>query len=113
MSDGGSGPDPLDGEVATAGIEEHVVEFLPGLLAQEAVKGLAGTLHLHATDRPGDWWIDLDAQGAAISGQENADTAVRGTRSDLLLWLTNRGPLNTIAVSGNRQVDERWGQLRR
>jgi len=29
MSDGGSGPDPLDGEVATAGIEEHVVEFLP------------------------------------------------------------------------------------
>ena len=113
LADDGSGPDPLDGEVATAGIEELVVEFLPGLLAQEGVKGLAGTLHLNATDRPGDWWIDLDAQGAAISGQENADTAVRGTRSDLLLWLTNRGPLNTIAVSGNRQVDERWGQLRR
>jgi uncharacterized protein (TIGR03083 family) len=113
MADGGSRPDPLDGEVAKAGTEELVVEFLPGLLAQDDVEGLAGTLHLHATDRPGDWWVDLDPHGAAMSGQENADTAVRGTRSDLLLWLTNRGPLSTIEVSGNLQVPERWGQLRR
>jgi hypothetical protein len=47
--------------------------------------------------------------GAAISEQENADTAVRGTRSDLLLWLN----LSTIELSGNVQVPERWGQLRR
>jgi len=113
MADGGSRPDPLDGEVATAGTEELVVEFLPGLLAQDDVEGLAGTLHLHATDRPGDWWVDLDPHGAAMSGQENADTAVRGTRSDLLLWLTNRGPLSTIEVSGNPLVPDHWHQLRR
>ena len=84
MADG-LGPDPLDGEVARAGIEEFVVEFLPGLLAQEGVEGLGGTLHLFATDGPAEWWIDLDTTGSTIPGRENADTAVRGSRSDLSL----------------------------
>jgi uncharacterized protein (TIGR03083 family) len=113
IADGGGGPHPLDGEVATAGIEEFVVEFLPGLLAQEGVEGLGGTLRLHATDRPAEWWIDLDAPGSAVPEQAKADTAVRGTRSDLLLWLTSRGPLDTIEVSGNREILDRWHQLRR
>jgi len=113
MADGGRGPDPLDGEVARAGIKEFVVEFLPGLLAREGVEGLGGSLHLFATDRPAEWWIDLDATGSTIPGRENADTAVRGSRSDLLLWLTNRGPLDTIEVSGNPLVPDHWHQLRR
>lgn len=113
MAEGGTGPDPLEGEVARAGIEEFVVEFLPGLLAQDGVEGLDGTLHLDATDEPAEWWIDLDAQGSAIPEQAEADTAVRGTRSDLLLWLTNRGPLDTIEVSGNPRVPDGWHQLRR
>jgi len=112
-ADGGWGPDPLDGEVAAAGIEEFVVEFLPVLLAQEDWEGLGGTLHLHATDRPAEWWIDLDAPGSALPEQPEADTAVRGTRSDLLLWLTNRGLLDSIEVSGNRGILDRWHLLRR
>jgi uncharacterized protein (TIGR03083 family) len=113
MVDGGAEPDPLDGEVVTAGIEEFFVEFLPGLLAQEGVEGLGGTLHLDATDGPAEWWIDLDANGSAIPRQAKADTAVRGTRSDLLLWLTNRGPRDAIEVSGNREIASHWHQLRR
>jgi hypothetical protein len=99
--------------VARAGIEEFVVEFLPGLLAQDGVEGLAGTLHLHATDGPAQWWVDLGAQGSAIPRQENAGTALRGTQSDLLLWLANRGPLGAIEVSGKREILDRWHQLRR
>ena len=113
MAVGGLGPDPLDGEVAGAGIEEFVVEFLPGLLTQDGVEGLGGTLHLFATDRPAEWWIDLDTGGSTVPGREDADTAVRGTRSDLLLWLTNRGPLDTIEVSGNPLVPGHWHQLSR
>jgi uncharacterized protein (TIGR03083 family) len=113
MAHGSAGPDPLNGDVATAGIEEFVVEFLPGLLTQEGVKGLGGTLHLHATDRPAEWWIDLDTQGSAIPEQATADIAVRGNRSDLLLWLTNRGSLDAIEVSGNREILDYWHQLRR
>ena len=112
-TDGGAGPQPLDGEVARAGIEEFLVEFLPGLLAQDGVEGVGGTLHLHGTDGPAEWWIDLDAQGSILPHNAEADTAVRGTQSDLLLWLTNRGPLDSIEVSGNPVVLDRWHQLRR
>jgi uncharacterized protein (TIGR03083 family) len=113
IADGRVEPQPLDGGVAKAGIEEFVLEFLPGLLAQEGIEGLTGSLHLCATDRPGDWWVDLAAQGSAIPEQTLADIAVRGTRSDLLLWLTNRGLSGTIEVSGNREILDRWHQLRR
>jgi hypothetical protein len=113
---GGAAPArPLDAAVAAAGIEEFLTEFLPGLLAQPEVGSLTGTLHLHATDGPSQWWVDLDAsaEAAAVPGHARADTAVRGTRSDLLLWLTNRGPVPGIEVLGRQDVAARWAQLRR
>ena len=107
-------PRPLDAAVAAAGIEEFVTEFLPGLLAQPDPSGLAGTLHLHATDGPSEWWADLDARAdAAVTGHARADTAVQGTESDLLLWLTNREPVPSIEVHGQHETAARWTQLRR
>jgi uncharacterized protein (TIGR03083 family) len=102
---------PIDGEVAAAGIEEFLVEFLPGLLAREDLEGLTGTLHLHAVDGPTEWLIDLDDGGKAVAEHAKADTAVRGTRSDLLLWLNNRGPLESLEVFGDQKILDRWGQL--
>lgn len=40
-----------------------------------------------------------------------ADTTVRGTRSDLLLWLANRGTPDVLDVSGRSGLLERWVQL--
>jgi uncharacterized protein (TIGR03083 family) len=106
---------PLDPGVAAAGIEEFLTEFLPGLLAQPEVDGLAGTLHLHATDGPSEWWIDLDARAdaAPVPRHANADTAVKGTESDLLLWLTNRGLTPSIEILGQPHIAAGWTQLRR
>jgi MDMPI C-terminal domain/Mycothiol maleylpyruvate isomerase N-terminal domain len=109
----GSGPEPVDGEVAATGVEEFVAEFLPGLLGAESVEGLGGTLHLQATDGPPEWWIDLDRGGSAVPGHAKADTAIRASRSDLLLWLTNRGPLDSLMVAGDKTVADSWRQLRR
>jgi uncharacterized protein (TIGR03083 family) len=106
-------PAPLNGDVARAGIEEFVVEFLPGLVAQDGIEGLAGTFHLRATDEPVEWWIDLDVGGSMLPGGAESDTAIVATRSDLLLWLTNRVPLNALEVSGNWQVLHHWRQLQR
>jgi uncharacterized protein (TIGR03083 family) len=113
---GGASPQPIDGEVAAAGIEEFVVEFLPGLLAREGVEGIAGSLRLLAEDGPTEWWINLDGDGKAMSEAQvevegQADTTIRGTRSDLLLWLQNRGPLETLEISGDQTILDRWGQL--
>jgi uncharacterized protein (TIGR03083 family) len=106
---------PLDAGVAAAGIEEFLTEFLPGLLARPEADGLAGTLHLHATDGASEWWVDLDARASAtaVPGHAKADTAVRGTESDLLLWLTNRGPARSIEILGRGDVAAGWAQLRR
>jgi uncharacterized protein (TIGR03083 family) len=113
---GGAAPArPLDPAVAENGIEEYLTEFLPGLLAQPEVGGLTGTLHLHATYGPSEWWVDLDAraEAAAVPGHARADTAIRGTESDLLLWLTNRCPVPGVEVLGRQDVAARWVQLRR
>lgn len=108
-------PAPLDATVAAAGIEEFLTEFLPRLLAQPELKGLTGTLHLHATDGPSEWFVDLDAGADAIAIPEHAkaDTAIRGTESDLLLWLTNRTPTAGVKVLGDGDTAARWTQLRR
>jgi Mycothiol maleylpyruvate isomerase N-terminal domain/MDMPI C-terminal domain len=110
---GGASPQPISGDVAAAGIEEFVVEFLPGLVARDDIVGFTGTLRLQAEDGPTAWWIDLDDGGRAITepADADADTTLRGTRSDLLLWLNNRGPLETIEVAGNQTILDRWGQL--
>jgi hypothetical protein len=130
-------PGALDGEVAQAGIEEFMIEFLPGLLAKArpdgqdgaggrdahgdqgdqenggGIAGISGTFHLHATDGPAEWWIDLDAGGPAVQQHARADTAVRGTRSDLLLWLTHRGPLESLELLGDETIIEHWKQFQR
>jgi uncharacterized protein (TIGR03083 family) len=116
-----AGPDPeslppaLDGTVAAAGIEEFLTEFLPGLLAQPGVKDLTGSVHLHATDGGSEWWVSLDdkERAVAVPGHRKADTAIRATRSDLLLWLTNRRPPAVLEISGRPEVPVRWAQLRR
>ena len=108
-------PPPLDGSVAAAGIEEFVTEFLPGLLARPGLDGLTGSLHLHATDGVSEWWISLDDKdgAVAVAGHRKADTAIRATRSDLLLWLTNRQHPSVLEISGPPELAARWTQLRR
>jgi uncharacterized protein (TIGR03083 family) len=108
-------PRPVDGDVAAAGIEEFLTEFLPGLLAQPHVAGLAGTMRLGATDGPGEWQADLSARAGSVADARPspADTTVQGTRSDLLLWLTNRGPAPSIRVAGQPSMAAAWAQLRR
>jgi MDMPI C-terminal domain len=102
-ADSGLLPRSLDGDVAAASVEEFITELLPGLLSQEAGQGLSGTLHRHANDEPMEWRIDLDHGAMSIHEHAKADTAIRGTRSELLLWLTNRCPLETLGVSGRRE----------
>ena len=96
---------PLDPVVAVAGVEEHLVQFLPGLLARHEGPALTGSLHLHADDVPDglEWWVDLGAGGDAVPVPEHrhGDVAVRGTASDLLLWLTHRRPADALDVVGD------------
>jgi uncharacterized protein (TIGR03083 family) len=104
-------PPPIDTDISVAGVEEFLIEFLPGLLTRSDTVGLIGTLHLHAIDSPLEWSIDLENSGSAIPEHRKSDTAIRGTRSDLLLWLTNRHPAN-LDVIGSPDFLTRWVELK-
>lgn len=110
---GGPPPGALDGDVAAAGIEEFMIEFLPGMLVAQGSGLFTGSLHLHATDGPAEWWIDLGTAGPAVPGHAKGDTAIRGTRSDLLLWLTNRISAGAVDILGGQEIPGRWPLLRR
>jgi Mycothiol maleylpyruvate isomerase N-terminal domain/SCP-2 sterol transfer family len=103
----------LDGDVAAAGIGEYLIHFLPRLLAQDGLEDWTGTLHLHATDGEVEWLVDLGAGGVAVPGHAKADTAVRASRSDLLLWLHNRATTGPVEVFGDEAVLGHWQQLQR
>jgi uncharacterized protein (TIGR03083 family) len=103
--------DPIEAPLAAEGIDEYLTEFLPGIMKRGRVEGLSGTLHVHATDTPGEWWLDLDAEGLAVRREHaKADTAVRGPASDLYLLLFNRQTVQhgSVEVLGNASVVDAW-----
>ncbi|MHB1536175.1 MAG: maleylpyruvate isomerase family mycothiol-dependent enzyme [Acidimicrobiales bacterium] len=113
---------PLPAALAVDGIDEYLADLLPRVLSRRPVEGVGGTLHLHCTDAAGEWWLDLDAAGAAGTGASSglrrehakADTAVRGAASDLYLWLWNRVRADDAAleVFGRRELAGAWTGVR-
>lgn len=102
----------LPGQLAVDGIEELFTVFLPEQLGSLPPAGLGGTLHLHSFDEPGEWLIELTPGQASITRSHvRADAAVRGTASDLVLFLWNRRSVADLDVLGDRRVPERWREL--
>jgi uncharacterized protein (TIGR03083 family) len=109
---GGPRPAPVDAAIAQAGVQEFVTEFLPGLLSGAGGEHLTGVLHLRASDARADWWIDLNT-AASVNPRAAADTDLRGSASDLLLWLTNRLATDDLDVVRRSDIAAHWGQLTR
>jgi uncharacterized protein (TIGR03083 family) len=102
----GGEPQPIDEAVADDGIDELLQEFAP--IAD--VSGVGGTIHLHATDGDGsgEWFIDTSDGLSWSRAHEKGDVAVRGTTSDLLLFLWGRVPVDHLEVHGDTTVLDRW-----
>ena len=85
-------PTPVDAALAVDGIDEFLTVFLPRLEDNFADVGDA-TVHLHCTDADGEWLLTR-RDGSTVGDAEHAkgDVAVRGTASDLLLFLWGRVP---------------------
>ena len=96
---------PIDAALAADGIDELLVGFLN--FAGDA--DLGGSMHLHATDAEAEWVVRRD-DGKLVATPEHAkaDVALRGTASDLLLFLWNRIPAASLDVVGNADVARAW-----
>jgi uncharacterized protein (TIGR03083 family) len=90
-------PPEVDAEVAVDGIDE-LLENLPARTslspALAELRGHGESIHLHATDGPGEWVIHLEPDGFwSEHGHTKATSAVQARASDLLLLLYRRLPI--------------------
>jgi uncharacterized protein (TIGR03083 family) len=111
----GLAPAPISPELAAEGIDETVAYFVPRALASQPVAELTGTLHLHATDTPGEWWLDFRTDELVTRREHaKADTALRGPASGLYLWLWNRQTPDAagLDVFGRSETVTAWRAIK-
>jgi uncharacterized protein (TIGR03083 family) len=105
-------PEPLDAELARNGID-LLFSFLP--LRRKYIKeppGQGETYHFHRTDGEGEWLLRFEGADVTVT-QEHAkgDVALRGTASNLLLFLWGRIGADQLEVFGNADLVKRYFEL--
>ena len=88
---GASGsPEPFDGALAVDGIDEHL-ENLPFILGAEQTIGAGESLHLHCTDRDGEWLLRLGADGLEVRRSTPRATSRSVVRRPTCSWSSSDG----------------------
>ena len=101
---------PIPADVAVDGIDE-LLEFFVAIRDPSAFAG-EGTLHFHATDTEGEWFVARTADGMEWEhGHRKGDVAARGTASDLLLFVWGRVPPERLEVFGDAALLAEWQRL--
>ena len=94
---------PIDGELASDGIDEFLEHFTADVIVGELP--LAGSVHLHCTDVPGEWLVRPDGDSLVLTREHaKGDAAMRGAAHDLLMVLWRRAPLSSVDVIGDAGV---------
>ncbi|MGH2442418.1 MAG: maleylpyruvate isomerase family mycothiol-dependent enzyme [Chloroflexota bacterium] len=104
---------PIDRELAADGIDEMLDVHLTVRREWEEPRASAGErFHFHQTDGDGEWLIEFAPEGPRVSREHGkGDVAVRGTASDLLLFLWGRVPAGSLEVHGDANLLDRWFEL--
>lgn len=106
-------PGAMDPALAADGIDEWLSVYVAsGRADPEApVDAVRGSLHLHCTDVPGEWWARFDGRELVLRREHaKADVAVRAPASDLLLAVWRRLPPSAAEVLGDASVLDSWLQ---
>ncbi len=97
----------IDPMLASDGIDEFLNHFL--IWVDPAAAPVAGSVHLHCTDVPGEWTVREREGGFDVTPEHaKGDCALRGPASDLLLALWRRQPLSSVDVVGDADVAARF-----
>ena len=99
---------------AADGVDEVLTDMAPSYLDRNQAD-LRGSLHVHATDTPGEWTVDFDVRPVDVRREHaKGSAAVRGPARDLFLWLWNRRSLDEapMEVFGDLDVARSWEQIR-
>lgn len=102
-------PRPVDAPIAVDGIDEALEVHVVRRFDSEAFGASGQTLHLHATDIEGEWMFTMTPEGLTWTrAHGKGDVALRGSASDLLLWVWGRLPTERFACFGDGSLATRW-----
>lgn len=104
---------PIDPELARDGIDEVLDIMVPMFRRREKLpEGTGERYHLHRTDGDGEWLVEFAADGIRVTREHaKGDVAIRGTASDLLLWLWGRVHADRLEVKGDAAYVDRWFEM--
>lgn len=105
---------PIAAALAVDGVDEFLW-FAGEWLRATPVDGLAGSLHLHATDVDGEWSLFFGDRGLEHRREHSkADAAIRGPASDLFLWMVNRIAPDSreLKMFGEPGIVDAWRAVR-
>jgi len=109
--DGPAAATPIDSETATDAINEYLVVNLQFSSRRPDRTYPAESLHLHRTDGAGEWMLVGGDDGLVITEEHGkGDAAVRGSASNLLLWIWGR-PVDDVEIFGDEMVAAAWRSL--
>jgi uncharacterized protein (TIGR03083 family) len=101
-------PTPVPDRLAADGIDEFL-ELLPHRFGVPPITGHGETVHLHCTDRDGEWLARLTDHGLEVERTHaKGDVAARGDASDLFLVVMRRVAPDQVEVLGDRAVLDRF-----
>jgi uncharacterized protein (TIGR03083 family) len=105
----GARPEGVPSPVAIDGIDEYVDDFVRGLVTRTQGRKPEGQIELQAVEGH-SWSVSL----GGTTGDSEGSTQIKGTASDLLLWLWNRLPdaVDQLEVAGDQSVVADWEVLR-
>ncbi|MCU1456320.1 MAG: hypothetical protein JWL73_412 [Actinomycetia bacterium] len=104
-------PDPVPTDLAITGVEEKLEKFAAHPRYAEVAPG-SGTVHLHATDAPGEWLVTFSPTGLLVDrSHAKGDVAVRATASDLDLLVSGRLDSAALEVFGDVSLLDRFVAL--
>src|SRR5581483_952382 len=93
---------PVATELAVDGIDEIIRVGMGADALEKPDATLGGTLHIHTTDADGEWLVEVSGGKVHVRDEHGkGDAAVRGTASDLLLYLWGREPAAPIEIFGD------------
>lgn len=105
-------PTAFDPTVAVDGVAEHFDQFASVFADPGKAGGETSSLHLHATDAEGEWYVEFGPGGVQIeAAHRKGDAAVRGPAGDLFLFVWRRGDGDGLDVIGDRAVVDRWRDI--
>jgi uncharacterized protein (TIGR03083 family) len=103
--------EPIEYGLAVDGVDEFF-GLIPFWKGEASLQGAGESIHLHATDGEGEWFVRLAADRVIVTREHaKGDVALRASASDLLLFLYGRVDRSAGDVFGDESLLDRWQQL--